>query len=194
MKKNIKSFLQDAIINLLSHKVSTHFPRAKKIDDCSGFFDSSVMEFAVAIGKPQKEWVEIFIHEYCHFNQWEEQCDVWTAEGDNILDEWLYNKKLKLTKKIGKKLRNTQACELDCEKRVIETIKKYNLEIDVDQYIRKANSYVYMYNMVIKEKMWYGDNPPYRVKGIMDIMPDHFDNDYTVMPEGYEALVRKYCA
>ena len=35
---------------------------------CSGYFDDTNKFMAVAMGK--KNWLQIMLHEYCHFEQW----------------------------------------------------------------------------------------------------------------------------
>jgi len=65
----------------------------------SGYFDDKIgPTLACAIGKPEKDWYEILVHESCHMDQWIEKDPLWTnqyANGidcDKGMDEWLGGK------------------------------------------------------------------------------------------------------
>ena len=45
-------------------------------------------------------------------------------------------------------------CELDCEKRSVKKIKEYNLDINVSNYKRMANTYLYSYPYMLKVRKW----------------------------------------
>jgi hypothetical protein len=99
----------------------------------------------------------------------------------------------------GKKVRNLshylglcRDLELDNEIRSVSLINKFKLPIDKKQYIKKANTYIYFYNWMMISKRWCkSNNSPYNNKRLMDVMPSHFKNDYTVLPGHIEQIFRE---
>jgi hypothetical protein len=66
--------------------------------------------------------------------------------------------------------------EHDCEQRSIDFIKENNINIDVKQYARKANAYLYFYRYMEERKAWYDiDNKPYSNANLLAQMPDYMD-------------------
>lgn len=90
---------------------------------------------------------EYFIHEYCHFKQWKEQTETWKNGQANwlLFELFLQGKFDKFTKS---QLLSIQKLELDCDRRVIQEVRKYNLPINIRKYIEESNSYIYSYNII----------------------------------------------
>ncbi len=198
MDKKTKDFISDCLIELISSNVSIKLSNTKTVlfsensnDYSSGFFCDNPKEFAVAVGKPQKEWFPIFIHEYNHFLQWKEQSKEWLNCDDVFFDHWLSDNTVN-TRKVNKGIASLITLELDCEKRSVEMIKKFKLNIDTEHYIKCANSYVLFYNILKEKRQWY-DKAPYTVDEIIDIMPNYWLNDYSKTPRLYKKLVLKHC-
>jgi len=164
----------------------------------NGYFDhmSEPARLAVATGDSAK-WFWVFVHEYCHFNQWIEQCAGW-LEYEKYVKHWdVYASGICPNVKgmdVIKEFQCARDLELDCEKRVVRMIKKYNLPIKVEDYIRNANAYVYFYSYVRDNARWY-KVAPYRVKEILKVMPTKFltTKQYDKLPSGYVELIEKYC-
>jgi hypothetical protein len=65
----------------------------------------------------------------------------------------------------------------------------FNVNVDLTEYIQKANSYLYFYHVMTKTRKWYeAGKQPYNTPAIWSKMPIHFDNDYTVIPPEIECL------
>lgn len=158
---------------------------------CSGYFDESVPVLACAMNRPDS--FEILVHEFAHFTQWAEQCTAWT----NAMNGGAYIKFNDMLD--GKKVRNLshylglcRDLELDNEIRSVSLINKFKLPIDKNQYIKKANSYIYFYNWMMISKRWCkSNNSPYNNKRLMEVMPSHFKNDYTVLPGHIEQIFKE---
>lgn len=203
MNEQVKIFLSEAIIDMLQHHVSLKLLNKNKIREVigkkvfryNGYFDEPPT-FACAIGKPQKEWLLIFIHEYCHFCQWKEKepkyLKVDKTKGMEDYDNWLAYKAELSPQVVKKCTRVVQEMELDCEKRVVEIIQNYQLPFDIKDYIKKANSYILFYNMVLKHRKWCKKKSPHEIQEIIDIMPDHWLNCYTRTPKKFEELILKH--
>ena len=158
---------------------------------CNGFFRMPPNpKLAIATGRPKNEWFPIFIHEFAHMLQWCEQDGEWlnnyfgTKEACDILDEWMAG-----NRKVNKKLLDeaTIKCidvELGAEKRVIDLIEDFSLDIDKEVYCQRANSYVLFYHMVKETGKWYTiGKEPYNIKELWSHFPKDFDyNQYELNP------------
>lgn len=140
----------------------------------TGYFDYDVLE--IAVGRKNKDWLSILVHESCHLDQWIEQTDIWTKtvvnDDDVQVDKWLSGKDVRYVKR---KLDRTREMELDCERRSLKKIKKYKLPINTKEYIQKANGYVHFYNYLYETRRWTKpENTPYSNKAIYSQMPSYF--------------------
>ena len=126
---------------------------------CSGYFDEDSKQLVVAMNNT--DWLGIIVHEYCHMTQWLDGVKVWTdgCIGLEKVEEWLSGKSVRGIKSALAKSRDL---ELDNEKRSVALIKKWDLKIDIDDYIRKANAYVMFYNYMYHTRKWSAPgNAPY---------------------------------
>jgi hypothetical protein len=155
----------------------------------NGYFqgDSEKLEFAVAMGKDEKEWLPVFIHESCHMDQFLENAKVWTdldsVSGDEdaitVLFNWIGGEDypMELVKEAATL---TMLMELDCEKRSVEKMKKYNLNINLEDYIKMCNCYVLFYKYILNRRTWYAPGKsPFHNEKVWSIFPSTFDIDYT---------------
>ena len=199
---NDREFFNKAIYNLMQNDFSIRLENKDKITlfdtcTCNGYFNHEPKEFCLAVGKPYKEWFYTFVHEYCHFLQWltknkaynkvDEEC------GDD-LDQWLEGK-LELTDKAIKRVcKLTRDMEIDCEKKVIANTKVFNLSIDKDLYIKKANAYGLFHNTISETREFY-KVAPYEIKEILELMPSEWipDFDNYEFYSKFEKLYKKYC-
>jgi len=201
VNKNVKEFLSHALLDMITNKVSLSLPRKYKvlIEDnikVNGYFDEP-KTFVVAMSKPVNKWLPIFVHEYCHYRQSieKEPCYVNFDKVDGIdeYDPWLAGK-AELTKE--QLLACTRACqelELDCEKRAVEIMKKFNLPIDIDYYIRRGNAYVLFYNYVMKHRTWTKNISPYDPPEVLLVTPDIWLKSYKTMTPAFEDAITTYC-
>jgi hypothetical protein len=187
IQKFIDAVTTDCSINEVRLKLhKTNFVKYGNMK-VNGFFQSynGNAVLAVAMKKEESKWVKTLVHEYCHMQQWKENCPAWSnlklsrqLNADDVMDCWLSGKRY-TNATLDKAFDVVMKMELDCEKRVIETIKKYNLNIDVTEYIQRANAYVLFYKMVRKYKKWYVINKePYNDESIWSKMPKTFNNIY----------------
>lgn len=151
---------------------------------CSGYFDDQDPEegpvFACATGRDPEKWFPIFVHEFCHFEQWNSRPDWWASlkfdgkEGlDLVLEHWAGKRALSPTEVVRYCLTSAE-CELDCERRVLRKIEKSRLPIDEKHYARSANSYITFYYAMPELRAWY-KRRPYEIEEVLELMPDHLD-------------------
>lgn len=152
---------------------------------CGGYFDSDIPKFACAMGN--KSHKELFVHEYCHMTQWLDEIPLWeeSLESMQKIDEWIEKKNVR---NIKKHIHLAKDLELDNEKRVVETIKKWNLDIDTKLYTKKANAYVLFYLFLEESRKWsVPGKAPYENPRIIEAMSDEFDMNY----ESLDPRIRK---
>jgi hypothetical protein len=141
-------------------------------DNYCGWVDFEKKEFVCAIKN-----FNVFIHEYCHFLQWKENKNCINQELYEVLFNWIngneYDSDL-----LNKSFYHIIEIERDCELKSINLISKYNLNVDVKQYIKQANSYLFSYYLNKK----YRKNPktPIYLTNVINYMPETIldINDY----------------
>ena len=170
---------------------------------CSGLFtteDGGTGAIQVKLTK-NNTWLPILVHESCHMDQWYENCKEWKAtmlspdiDATIIIDYWLQGH-VDLNKSQSTKVFDSVInMELDCEMRSVNKIIKYKLPIDITEYVKKANSYIYFYRVMQKERKWYnGSKKPYNLKNVWSEFPSHFDNDYNKISKRYYKLIKDNC-
>lgn len=173
---------------------------------CSGYFgdenEEGMVVFACAMKRPWEDWFPVFVHEFCHFEQWRDRRDWWNSlkfdesEGvDLAIEAWEGKREATQTQIIHWCLTSAIA-EIDCEKRALAKIVEHNLPLDVKDYAKKANSYITYYYAMPELKGWCNGDRPYEVQAIMDLMPDHMDLtdlDYWALANKAMDLYRNNC-
>ena len=61
--------------------------------------------------------------------------------------------------------KTVQEMELDCERKSVEMIKKFDLPIDIEEYTSIANIYIFYYTYAKKNRCWFSENST--IKDIM---------------------------
>ena len=181
----------------------THVPYLNTDMKVNGYFsDYPDKVLACATKKPVEDWITILAHESSHMDQSVENSDVWkklvdsrigTKDVYDFIDEWINGKEF-TQNQLDTFFKIAINTELDCEKRTVEKLKKYELPVNIEEYIQNANAYVYFYLIIQKYRKWYiAGKEPYRIKEITSEMPTNFNNDYNILPENLEKLYVKYC-
>jgi hypothetical protein len=121
-------------------------------------------------GKTDAEFLSLVAHEYCHMRQYIEQSALWIgADQFMLFDRWLEGEEVG-QEELDAVWKKIVLLEADCERRVVDIIVKENLPLNIQEYCRRANSYIFFYHWVKKHRKWY-NKAPYEIKGILDIMP-----------------------
>lgn len=144
-------FLSDLRRQCREHGVKLSLVRAKLVDvgggiRCGGWFDPVTKEIVVA--RRHNLWLANLVHESCHMDQWIEQSGIWKKEekfGTSTVDRWLLGKSVY---SIRKSVNNLISLELDCERRSVAKMIKYDLPINIVTYIQKANEVLLYYKYI----------------------------------------------
>ena len=176
---------------ILVDKKYVTIPGSADSSGCTGYFDPEAREIVVATRRAKKVWIGTLIHEFCHLEQFSQDMFHDAFHDDDWLDPWIEGRIKTMSEKLlRKRLIATIECELDCERRAVSYLKKLtDYKINIREYIRAANAYVFFYHYAIKYRRWFNPNKPiYSQKDLLKKMPttlygvnyfEPLDIDYT---------------
>jgi hypothetical protein len=198
---NIQTFVAKSLMHLIEEGFTVRLVNDKRVKVAKGFYSSGYCcdvdkELVVAVGKDTDTWFQIYIHEYCHFLQHvdgaysDSEPYVWDS-----FDRWIGKTKNLTDKTVKRYVDIIRECEMDCEARVVNLIKKHKLPIDVDNYIQKANVYGMFYSVVAKHRKWYAPRKesPTEIEDLIQMMPTTFMDSWDDIPPEFEEIVVKRC-
>ena len=198
--KNDLAFIQFVKDECKRLGVKTHIKDVKYVKlsptiKCSGYFDDADPKRGaiLACSMGSENGLEILAHEYCHLTQWQDKFELWgkASKALPVIDEWLAGK-YKRPETLNRAFEIAIGLELDNEKRTVKVIKDWGLSVDVDLYIKKANSYLMFYNWLKQTRKWCKPtNRPYDNKRIIEAMPSNFKLDYSKLPKKFETIYRE---
>lgn len=155
----------------------------------SGWFCGGEKVLAVATGLGQEQWLGTLCHEYSHLTQWVESAPVWQA--DEVTPDWWSWIQGKRVKNYLAGVESARELEADCERRAVRLMREIGVPIDIDQYCRRANSYVHFYNLIPEVRKWYRpDRAPYLADDVTGLFNSTLDKDYRKTPPHLLAALR----
>jgi hypothetical protein len=143
------------------------------------------------------DWLEIFVHEYCHMLQAIDNTKVW-RDSSKPVDKIFYwiDDNDEYPKPTKADIRKVIAMESDCDRRAVEVIKNYKIPINVNRYIKRSNLYMWFYPEVHKRGKWVAKKKrmPYMIKEALDLAPAKFlpIEDYMTTPPELVKLFDKH--
>ena len=179
----------DCIIELQTHNVRLEFSkkqRIKLLNDnslCHGYWDDTDPKkpiLACSIKGPVEEWGPIFAHEFGHFQQWRDRTDIWKNNNKiTAYDQYAIINNFPISeKKLIKAINCFINIELDAEKRAVKLFKKYNIPIDIEQYIKGANLYIFFQRYLYWYRKWCQSQPPYKIPELLSLVKPAFYRNY----------------
>lgn len=181
-----KDFINTIEEELILSNVYFHLSKKDKVRSykeglwVAGFFQGHQdPELAVATKKPEAEWFPVLIHEYAHFLQYKEQHPSWVAyqkqnQTEDKLSRWVMREKEYSETELDEIFSTIFNIEKDAEERTIALIQKYQLQVDVEFYLKGARAYLLFYQFVRKHRKWYRIGlEPYKNQEILKHLPGH---------------------
>lgn len=153
---------------------------------CIGYFDDANKVLAVAMKR--SDWIETLAHEFAHLTQWQDGIDLWHKSERSVplMEKWLLGKPVR---RIKRHLEICRDLELDNEKRTVKIIKKFKLNVDLDNYIRKANAYIHFYNHIYHTRKWnIGSENPRTDRRKLSVIPANFRMNYSKIPKKIQKI------
>lgn len=174
----VKDFTSEVNRKARIHGITVYKGRGKTVMSpgdnvpVAGYFDDENMKLAVAVG--DSDWVGAFAHEASHMDQFVDGSKYWTDDLSHAYDVLLTATTTpeKVSREEFKAALNMIVLlEADCEHRTIEKIKQYKLPVDVEDYTRKANAYLYWHTAMLYYRKWYENGKSPIKVGITSNMP-----------------------
>lgn len=164
-----EAFVAKVVAEALDAGISIKILNKKSVNKMGGWFDGK--ELVVAYNCSQG--FETLVHEYCHMRQYLENCKSWrqsVTTNSELFLHWIRGKAPNNVDyaSLFCSMQQCIAVEHDCEKRALQCIKEYDLDIDVKQYAKGANIYLYTHHRMLKDGKWYANM--------------HNDYNYNVVP------------
>ena len=189
--KNTQAFIDHVKKECKKHGIKASLRNTKYVKlsgniKCSGYFDDENRVLVCSMNRP--DFLEILAHEYCHLTQYVDKIELWDAVNVSmpLLDEWLSGEEVE---DIDQHISKCRDLELDNEKRTVEVIKKFDLNMDLDHYVRKANAYVQFYNYMKHSRRWCTpERSPYTNKRVISSMSNQFDMEYSEIPQDIKQI------
>lgn len=114
----------------------------------------------IAISTSDSGWISTLAHEFNHFLQNKNNSMFWKRidfdekNAYSLWWDWL-NKEIELSEtELEYVVRCIQDVEHECESNTIEMIRKYNLPVDMEEYIQIANQYIFFFQYAKKYRSW----------------------------------------
>ena len=197
---NAKNFIQTEIAHCKQHKIRINVINDPNLVECNGHFtDGEPPCLSAYINENIEDWLPIFVHETCHKDQYLETTDIWNKRIGNeydaleIFDMWIDHHIELLPHQLRSVLENIVQVELDCERRSVIKIQKYDLPIDISEYIQKANSYIWYHHAASHVRAYTQRSSPYVNPDIWAKMPVDFNRNYSTIKNKMLKLYLKHC-
>ena len=163
----------------------------------SGLFNDNPVVIRVA--KNCKDFIGVLAHEYAHFLQWLDCPKNIQSADDNagiVFFEWLSGQDYE-SRDVQRAMTRIMAMERDAERRAVSIIKHFDLNVDIEDYIKKANCYIYMHWIMRERRSWNyrrGAKDPMKSRKLIGMMPDSFKakSDKKIPKRIREALLSYY--
>jgi hypothetical protein len=148
-----------------------------------GYFSEATKTTELVCATKSSEYESLLVHEFSHLEQWSEPYHVYKKvdKYTDDIDKWIAGKSVK---NIEFKIDQIKLLELDCEKRAVKNIRKYELKIDIPTYIQKANCYILFHNYLKETRRWNKVHLIYS-KELLKLCPTKF------MSESYYSRIPK---
>lgn len=177
--------------------IKIRISKAKYIHDadsdskCIGYFDSEGGELASSNYNDFDVFIRNFVHESCHMDQFLKDKFLWEkcSPGYDIFFQWLEDKKIVKREVLEEAVQDIIRLEKDCEIRSIAKINKYKLPIDVTDYIKRANAYLYGYLFFLEQKKWLP--AIYNNPDVVTVSPGRFPKEYKKIPRKLYVLFKR---
>ena len=185
----VEEFVDLVATKCKQHKIEFVADEKIVMDDMevNGYFCNE--EMVLKSSTSTEKWFETLAHEYCHMLQFLDNYEPFMQYSSVSDGFWgvLEGKEIDIKSKDI-----IQLVEYDCERRVLELVDELDLPIDKKEYAKRANAYVYFYDVIARCGKWYDiGNEPYNNKAIIKQMPDTLDNNYKNVSEDILIMIEK---
>lgn len=180
-KELVNGFLSEAIVDMINSGISIDIPQKKTLGEHGDSFTGEFLyeDKVFRCAARSHSFLSTFVHEYSHFLQYKTGFAKRHAKKfANIerLWDWLSGDEFSAIK-VNKFIEDAIFVELDCDKRAVELILEYNLPIDMEQYIKESNAYIWFYHYVKKYRSW-AKKSAYKDKNVLKFINLNHESHY----------------
>jgi len=180
MKTNTRKFVSHVRRHLAEYGFTLHLGKGRKVNSgenwrAEGFFDAGSK--CIKVGKGGIQWLETLVHEYAHFLQWIDSSDSLAKKEDSasrLVQDYLHAGKGTLNAALVKAFRRVMLFERDAEMRAVRCITIHNLDINLENYIKRANMYIYTHYINMMLRKWNFKKSPFHSHKVISEMPATF--------------------
>jgi hypothetical protein len=180
MKANTRKFVNHVRNHLAEYGFTLHLGNGRRVNSnegwrAEGYFDAGSK--CIKVGKGGIQWLETLVHEYAHFLQWLDSSDSLANREDKaarLVQDYLHAGKGDLTPAVVKAFRRVMLFERDAEMRAVRCITIHNLDINLDNYIKRANMYIYTHYINMMLRKWNFKKSPFHSPKVISEMPATF--------------------
>lgn len=202
MNKKTKEFVKYVREHLKEYGGTLKIGKGKEVNTGEGLRASGLFgcePLSITAARKSIDFVGVVAHEYAHFLQWLEYSNRSIDADDNaatIFFGWLGGKDYE-NKEVQRAFMRITIMERDAERRAVEIIKKFGLDVHIPRYIQRANCYIYMHWVMRERRSWNykkGAKNPMRSSKLIGMMPDNFKakSDQTIPDSIRKALLTYY--
>lgn len=161
-------------------------------EGCAGYFDSENKILAASTKGKKSQFLGLLAHESSHLDQWIENRYMWDklSHGYALFFEWLGGKIVK-REYLEEAVQDIIRLEKDCELRAIKKIQHYQLPINLIEYKKKVNSYLYAYLFFLEKRKWIPKL--YSSKKVWSKAPHRIPKEYKKIPRNLYRVFNSVC-
>lgn len=117
---------------------------------CTGYFDD--VSRTIRVAAKSSNWLEVLVHEYCHFLDWLECSQKELNKENHAIDICERHMRGDICHPLSVKYAFLRVAHMEwkAEKRAVSIIREWKLPIDIDFYVREANLHISLYHMYRK--------------------------------------------
>ena len=175
--RNAKAFVDHVINACANNGVKFIAERDDEHSECRGSFGDIDKELKIYL--VPDIWLDVLTHEYSHMEQWLEKSPIFFAkyrkrmDPTSVVDNWLNGHEY-ADSTLDACFRMVKELELDCERRAVENIKKWNLPINIERYTKCAIAYIHYYDYA-RVYRHRSSNVPYENDNVIESIEADFD-------------------
>lgn len=200
--KNCPNFSHEKVVNfirivsddLIKNAGKLVFLKSKRIGDLKavGEFshDEGIPIIKIATKHPEKEVLYTLVHEYAHFLQLIEGSKIWDKFENNGYEIGVIFDKKSPSEARLRCCEMIIKLELDCERRAVALIHQYNLPINIDEYIQRANLVLFKWVHSKNTTDWVKTTDK-QFDSLCEICPPVFLKSYKKIPKNVESEFKK---
>ncbi len=190
---NQNKLLSFMICTLIEHGIEINLYSDSEIASSSGGTISGSFceeEKKIEVACSEDGWFMVFVHEYCHFQQWLEGLfdDAVVIAAYSVFDTWLDGTRELPQELLLTFIRKMQWLELDNEKRTIKLLEEFDVAFNKEEYIKEVNVDILSYEYCRRIRKWHTSS--LNTDKMSSLMSNKLlsEREFGTLPDGFEEI------